>query len=195
MSRALYQLGYPARRHGLSRNSFAPANVTEGDVKRYGGDVIHSATGEEQKPPQPMSSIAILLIPVGVFFGTLAALVAFYVNSEVGLNAQYPLNITGLLVSVFFGFFVSLIVTSVGLVALVVSSHLLPHRVASAVLGVAIGCLVGGLAGSLVIRGGLDSWAEAIFESEIVGVSEAVLLAVIVGIRQAVDSRRTTALG
>ena len=154
------------------------------DFERYCDHVDVSTTALAKKPPQPMSSIAILLIPVGVVLGTMASLAAFYIDSEVGPNARYPLNVGGLLVSVFFGFFISLIVTAVGLIALVVASRVWAYRVLPSLLGIVLGCLIGGLAGSLVIRGGLDSWPEAVFEAEIVGISEAVLLGIVVAIRQ-----------
>jgi hypothetical protein len=160
--------------------------------KRYSCRVTISGHDHSVASP-PISSVAIVLIPVGVILGTLAAFIAFLINSEIGLNALYPLNVGGLLVSVSFGLIISLLVTGLGLAALVISARVWPGRSAPLVLGLAIGCLIGGLVGSLLIRDGLDSWAEAIFESEIVGVSEAVVLALIVGIRQAITLRRSPA--
>jgi hypothetical protein len=44
------------------------------------------------------------------------------------------------------------------------------------------------------MRDGLDSWAEAVFESEIVGVPVAIALAISVGIKRAINRRKAIPL-
>jgi hypothetical protein len=134
--------------------------------------------------------LGVILLVVGVAVGTFAALIAFLVDSRIGINANYPLNEFGLIVSVELGFGISVVVAVFGIVARLVAGRAWPHRRWTEATAVVIGCLVGGLFGSLLMRNGLDSWAEAIFESEIVGVSVAIALAISVGIKTAIDRRK-----
>jgi hypothetical protein len=136
----------------------------------------------------------VILLVVGVVVGTFAALIAFLVDSRIGINANYPLNEFGLIVSVELGFGISVVAAAFGIVARLVAVRAWPHRRWTEAVAVAIGCLLGGLFGSLLMRNGLDSWAEAIFESEIVGVPVAIALALSVGIKHAIDRRKAIQL-
>jgi hypothetical protein len=150
--------------------------------------------GISNTAPRARLSIGIIPPVVGVVVGTVAALIAFLVDSRIGINANYPVNEFGLIVSVELGFGISIVVALFGIVARLIAVRAWPHRRWTEAAAVAIGCLLGGLFGSLLMRNGLDSWTEAIFESEIVGVPVAIALAISVGIKLAVDRRRAAQL-